>query len=100
AKDAQLALAEGGGEAEIRRTQALPGRKRDLALGNIFPGVTAVRSLSDPGLEPDQTILDGAIFLHHHGVGAIGHRRAGEDPDRLAATGGTVERVAGGSPSG
>ena len=87
-------------ETEIGRTQSLPRRKRCLAFGYILTGVTAVRSSSDPGLEYDSPGFESAILLHHHGVGAFGHRRAGKNPYRLAATGGPVERVAGCCPSG
>src|ERR1700732_2527001 len=62
--------------------------------------VTVVRSLLDPGPQPDPLILDRAILLHHDGVGAIRHRRSGEDPDRLAAPSAAAERMARRRPSG
>ena len=58
--------------------------------------MAAVGALLDAGGKPHPPGLDDAILLHHHRVGAVRHRRAGEDPDRLAANGRAVERVAGG----
>ena len=44
--------------------------------------------------------LECAILLHQHGVGAFGHRGTCKDPNRLTASSGPVERVAGRRPSG
>ena len=99
-KRAYFSVAESGGEAEIRGTQPQPGRERGLAFRNIFPGVTAVGALLDSGPEADALVLEGAILLHHHGIGAIRHRRTGKDPDRLAAPGAAAERMARRRPSG
>jgi hypothetical protein len=99
-KHAHFSVAESGGEAEIRGTQPKPEGERGLVFRNVFPGVTAVCSLPDTGLEPDPIVLDGAILLHHYRVGAIRHRRAGEDPDRLAVRHRSAERMARRRPSG
>ena len=93
-------MAKSRSEAEIGCTQSLPRSNRNLAFGYILTSVTAVRSSSDPGLEYDSPGFESAILLHHHGVGAFGHRRTGKNPYGLAATGGPVERVAGRCPSG
>jgi len=38
-----------------------------------------------------------AILLHQHGIGAFGHRRAGEDANGLAGADGAAQGMAGGS---
>ena len=60
--------------------------------------MAAVGALLDAGLDPHLAAVDDAILLHHHGVGALGHRRAGEDADRLAARDRPPERMPGGGP--
>ena len=88
-------MAERRGEPEIGGAEAPPGGERDLAQRDILAGVPAVRSLSDPRLQPDPPVGRDTILLHQHGVGALGHRRAGKDADRLAAAERAVERMAG-----
>ncbi len=62
--------------------------------------MAAVGAFPDAGSEPHLALFDDAILLHHHRVETVGHRRAGEDADRLAASGRAAERVPGRSPPG
>ena len=93
-------VAERGGEAEIGGRQAAAGGERNAAARDILAGMAAVGARLDTGREPDAVAVDDAILLHHHRVGALGHRRAGKDADRLAAPSRATERVAGGRPTG
>ena len=90
-----IGMAEGRGEPHIGRTQPPPGCERGLAQCHILAGAPTVRSLSDPRLQANPAIGGDTILLHQYGVGALGHRRAGKNTDRLAAVKGPVERVAG-----
>ena len=49
-----------------------------------------------PRLQRDLVAGERAVLLHHHRVGAVRHRRAGEDADRLATFDRAAERVTGG----
>jgi len=93
-------MAKGSAEAEIWRTQPPPRRKRNLACGDILAGVTAVRPPPDPGPDEDASGREGAILLHHYGIGTFRHRRTRKNADRFAAPHGPIERVARGRPPG
>ena len=93
--DAQLATSERRRQTKLGRAKTPSRGKRRLAQRHVLAGVAAVGALADAGLQPHPTIRGGgAIFLHQHRVGAVGHRRPGEDADRLAAPDRAVERVA------
>ena len=79
-----LGQAKRRGERDILRPQALSGCERRRTGGNIFPGRTHVGARSQALRQNDPTIaIDSHILLHEHRVGAIGHRRAGENPHRV-----------------
>ncbi len=94
AEDREFVVAEGRGEAEFGRAEPGPGGERYRARGDILARMTAVGALLDAGFEPHAAIgLGRAVLLHHDRVGTLGHRRAGEDADRLAAGDRPIERV-------
>ena len=78
-------MAQRRGEPEIGRLQPASGGKRDRAPLDILAGMAAVGAFFKAGLHRHPAIREDAILLHHHRVGARGHRRAGKDADRLAA---------------
>ena len=51
---------------------------------NVFAGGTHIGAGLQPGRQHDLAVFDADVFLHEHGVGAVGHRRAREDAHRLA----------------
>ena len=79
--------------AARRQARSLPSATSSPAWRRLAPFLI-------PGLQPHPPVLDDAVLLHHDRVGALGHRGAGEDADRLAALGGTAERVTRGGPAG
>ena len=93
-------MSERRGKAEIGRPEPPPGGQGDAALRDILAGVAAVGTLLDAGFQPHLAVGEDAILLHHHRVGAVRHRRAGEDADRLAPRHRPAERVTGGDPAG
>src|SRR6202043_496707 len=93
AKPRQLAIAERGGQTEIRGREPTPGSERYRPLGNVLSGMASVCTLLDPRFEPHPPVFDEAVLLHHDRVGGLGHRGASKDPDGLPARGATAERV-------
>ena len=88
--------AQGGEQADIGRHQAPAGGQRERAAGDVLAGRAAVGAAADAGLNGHAAGLDAAVLLHHHRVGAVGHDRAGEDAQRMAAGQRAGRRGAGG----
>ncbi len=76
---------EGGGKRDILRPQPAACLQRRLAERNVFSCGAHIGAGFEASRENHPArIIDADIFLHEHGVGAVGHRRAGKDPNRLA----------------
>ncbi len=93
-------MSERRGEAEIGWPEPPPGGQGDAALRDILAGMASVGAFLDAGFEPHPPVGEDAILLHHHRVGAVRHRSAGEDADRFAALYRSPERVSGGGAAG
>ena len=80
-----MGQAEGGGERDILRPQPAALLERGMAESDVFAGGAHIGAGFQPCRQHHPAgIIDADIFLHEHGVGAVGHRRAGKDPHRLA----------------
>jgi hypothetical protein len=62
----------------------LPGLQRGNAGGNVFARWTHIGAGLEARGKHDPVAVDTDILLHEHGVGALRHRRAGEDAHRLS----------------
>ena len=78
------------GETERRRERHMLHRKppaggqRHRAVAHIFAGEPPIGAALKSGRHHDAVAVDAAILLHEHRIGAVRHRRAGENADRLA----------------
>ncbi len=89
-------MAERREQTEIGRRETAPPADGKGVFRDILAGMTPVRALPDTGFEPHLAALDEGILLHHHRIGALRHRRPGEDANSLAAFNGTLKGMAGG----
>ena len=80
----ELRQAESRDKRDILRPQPLAGLQRRKAQGNVLACGAHIGAGLQARRENDLVTFDADIFLHEHGVGAIGHRRAGEDAHRLS----------------
>ena len=92
----QPVLAEGRRKPEIGRLEPPPGSQGNRAFRDILASMAAVGALSDAGRDSHPLVLQDAILLHQDGIETFGHRRAGKDANRFAASGLAAERMAGG----
>ena len=81
--DIELCQAEGCRERNVLRPQPLAGLQRRKARWNIFARGPHVGAGLEACGKHDLVAFDADVFLHEHGIGALGHRRAGEDAHRL-----------------
>ncbi len=72
-----------------------PRRLDPVADAEILPGRADVRALFQPVAKGDPIALPRDILLQDHPVGAVGHRRAGEDAHRLAGADGAGKALSG-----
>ena len=79
----ELRQAEGRGQRDILRPQALAGLQRRMAGGNVFAGRTHIGAGLQACRKHHLAVFEADVFLHEHGIGAIGHRRAREDAHRM-----------------
>ena len=80
----QARVAHGGGEREAARIETLPGGKERVAGAEVEPA-RAHEAPRRGGVEDgDGVAVASRILLDDDRVGAVRHRRAGEDADRLA----------------
>ncbi len=81
------------------RLQHRAGRQHDLARGHVFAGKSAVGAKLQAFRHGDGIAIHRHVFLHEDRVGALGHRRAGENPDGFAGFQRHVGARAGGQPA-
>ena len=99
-EDREPGASDGSSDADVLGPESPAGGQDGRAGRDILSGIPPVGAALDPGRYNDGIAVCPAVLLHQHGVGAGGHRRAGEDANRLAAHGRAPERVPGGSPPG
>ena len=80
-----------GGEGDVARSEAAARREHRFALGEVESARAHVFAGGDAGRKHDLGALAARLFLHDDGVGAVRHRRAGENPHRLARRDAAVE---------
>jgi hypothetical protein len=84
-------------QADILRAQQTPGRQGERAPRHVLARRARIRPALEPRAQPHAAVGQRlGILLHHHRVRTLGHRRAGEDADRLARADRTAERLTGG----
>ncbi len=66
------------------RPEPAARRQRRRACAHVLAGKPAIGAGREPGRHDHAGALGAAILLHEHGVGARGHRGAGEDANGLA----------------
>ena len=88
--------AERGGERDVLRFQHGAGRQHDMTGGHVFAGQPAIRPKFQPLGHGDAIALRGHVLLHEHRIGALGHRRAGENADGFAGFQRLLRACAGG----
>ncbi len=82
----ELGQAERGGERDVLRLQHGTGRHHHAAGRHVLAGEPPVGAELQPARHGDVIAFDRDVFLHEDRVGALGHRRAGEDSDGLPGT--------------
>ena len=76
------------------------GRQHHVAGRNVLAGQPSIRAQFQAFRHDHVVALDAHVFLHEHGVGALGHGRAGENADRLPRLERDIGARAGGQPPG
>ena len=79
AEHRQRGAAHRGGEAEHLRAEALAGGEHHRAAGDVLAGATDPFARAGKVVDEHAVAVEAAELLHHHRVGALGDRRAGED---------------------
>ena len=77
-----------------------PAREDGAPRRDVLAGETAVGATLDAGNDDDLAAVLAAVLLHQHRVRPLGHRRAGEHAQRLAAPRRAAEGMAGGDAPG
>ncbi len=90
---------DGCGEAYVLGHQPPAAPQDDAAAAHVLAGAATIGAPLNARRDQDRVALLAAVLLHHHGIRPFGHRRAGEDADRLAAAGGAAQRMAGRDPA-
>ena len=76
----QPRVIEGGGQANIAGGQQATGRQDGVAGAEIEAGRADVAAGGRAFAHRHLVAVDGGVFLDDDGIGAGGHRRAGENP--------------------
>ena len=84
AEHRQLRCADRSGDADMRGRQPRPGRQYLGAGGDVLAAAADPFAGLRQMIHGQQVALDGAEFLHHHGIGAGRQRRPGENARRRA----------------
>ena len=92
--------AERGGERDVLRLQHGAGRQHDMTGGHVFAGKPPIRAEFQALRHGDAIALRRHVFLHEHRIGALGHRRAGENADGFAGFQRLLRARAGGQAAG
>ncbi len=82
------------------RPEAASGRQRHRAGAHVLAGKPAIGAGREPRRHDHAAVLGPAVLLHEHGVGARGHRRAGEDANGFALARRPRRGVSGGEAIG
>ena len=78
----------------------VPGCKRHLARAHVLAGAAPVRAALHAGRDDHDVAVQLDVLLHQRGVGACGHGRAGQHPERRARRETAREGMAGGGAPG
>ncbi len=96
ARHAERGPTSRSGLAQVLRAQAPAGAQHGLAGAYVLARLAPVVAAPDARGDDDVAARLACVFLHDHGVRAVGHARAGEDAHRFAAPLRPVEGVTGG----
>jgi hypothetical protein len=96
--DRQLAQPQRRRHAQVLRLKPAARGQRDRTAPHVLAGKPPVRAALQSRRHDDSRSIAPHVLLHEHGVGALGHRRAGEDTDRLARVDGLRRSAARGQP--
>ena len=80
--------AEGRGDADVLRPEPDAGLERHLARAHVLAGLAPVRAALHARRDHHGIAVELDVLLHQGGVGAVWHRRAGQDPQRGARAAG------------
>ena len=84
-----------GRQCDVARGQTPSRRDQRLALAKIHSGRAQIVACRHAADERDAIAFAPHFLLNDDGVGAFGHWRSGEDPDRLARTNAAAKRAPG-----
>ncbi len=79
----KLGQSQGGSERDVLRFKHGAGRQNDATGGNILARETAIGPELQAFWHRHPVAFDRHILLHENGVGALRHRRAGENANGL-----------------
>jgi hypothetical protein len=72
------------GKRDFARPEPPPGSEQRVAFAEVETARADVAGLRRPFAHDDMGAVTLGVLLDDDGVGAVGHRRAGEDAHRLA----------------
>ena len=76
--------AERGRERNLLRPQSPARGQRDMTGRDVFSRRANIRAGLQSRGNNNPALIEAHVLLHENGVGALRHRRAGEDPHRVA----------------
>ena len=88
------------GKADVERFQPASPGKDHAAAADVLARLAPVGAAPCRRVRDDRVALDADVFLHRDRIAALGHGRAGEDPDGFSAADGAPEALPGGDPRG
>src|SRR4029079_8852402 len=98
--DIKLRQSERSRQRHILRPQPLTGPQRGMARRNVLARRADIGTGLQTRRQNHLAVFETDVFLHEYGIGAVGHRRAGENAHRLPRLDRRLRRGTGLNPPG